>query len=155
MRTLRCDNGETQARANELKGIHPEGRLNNSRGRFVQVEVDRQETRLHHGDKRHRCTSTHAEGHEPDKGRSSEPESVSRIMSQKVRYKWRSVLLSNGKMSRTNLHPSATMRSSTSERPASRAGAMYKSRRVFSVLCSSSSEEVSSQQAHMARLRQV
>ena len=62
-------------------------------------------------------------------------------------------------MSRANLHPRAMRRTSTPEGPASRAGAMEasanKSRSVLPVLCSSSSEEVSSQQGHVARLRQV
>ena len=61
------------------------------------------------------------------------------------------------KMSKANLQPSAILSSSTSERPASRAGtkkaSANKSGGVLPVLCSSSSEEVSSQQGHMARLR--
>ena len=62
-------------------------------------------------------------------------------------------------MSKANLEPSAISSSSTSERPASKAGAMlasaHKSSKVLSVLCSLSSDEVSSQQGHMARLEQA
>ena len=57
-------------------------------------------------------------------------------------------------MSKANLQASATMSSSTSERPESKTGAMWASdntsKRVLLVLCSSSSDDVSSQQAHMA-----
>ena len=42
---------------------------------------------------------------EPDQGRSSEPESVSRIMSQKVRFRMRPVLLSNGQNVQGKLAP--------------------------------------------------
>ena len=58
------------------------------------------------------------------------------------------------KKSRANLHPSATVSSSSPERPENKNGAMKtsadKSKRLFLVFCSSSSEDVSSQQAHIA-----
>ena len=62
-------------------------------------------------------------------------------------------------MSRANLQPRATCRTSTSVRPSSKVGVMptsaNKRRKLLSVLCSSSSEEVISQQGHMAPLQRA
>ena len=61
------------------------------------------------------------------------------------------------KNSKANLQPRAMWSTSISEKPANRAGAMStsgnKSSRLLSVLCSSSSDEVLSQQGHIAWLR--
>ena len=60
-------------------------------------------------------------------------------------------------MSRANLQPRAMCRTSTSVRPSSKVGIMpmsaNKRRKLLSVLCSSSSDEVMSQQGHMAQLQ--
>ena len=60
-------------------------------------------------------------------------------------------------MSRANLQPRAMCRTSTSVRPSSKVGIMpmsaHKRRKLLSVLCSSSTDEVMSQQGHMAQLQ--
>ena len=62
-------------------------------------------------------------------------------------------------MSRATLQPRAMCRTSTSVRTSSKVGIMptsaNKRRKLLSVLCSSSSDEVMAQQGHMARLRQA
>ena len=62
-------------------------------------------------------------------------------------------------MSRANLQRRAMCRTSTSVRPSSKVGVISRSankrRKLLSVLCSSPSEEVKSQQGHMARLQQA
>ena len=58
---------------------------------------------------------------------------------------------------RANLQPKAMCRKSTSVRPSSKVGVMPTSAnkriKLLSVLCSSSSDEVKSQQGHVARLQ--
>ena len=60
-------------------------------------------------------------------------------------------------ISRANLQPRAMCRTSTSVRPSSKVGVMStsanKRRKLLSVLCSSSSDEVKSHQGHVARLQ--
>ena len=84
----------------------------------------------------------------------SSPECRPRSMVQRVLVGKRVVLLGDSEDVRANLQPRATMSSSTSVSPASSTGAMrasaHKSRKALLVLCSSSSDEVSSQQANMA-----
>ena len=62
-------------------------------------------------------------------------------------------------MSRANLQPRAMCSTSTSVRPSSKVGIMpmsaNKRRKLLSVLCSSSSDEVKSQQGHMAPLQRT
>ena len=61
------------------------------------------------------------------------------------------------KISRANLQRRAMCRTSTSVTPSSNVGVMStsanKRRKLLSVLCSSSSDEVKSQQGHMAQLQ--
>ena len=57
------------------------------KGEVVQVEENLQETSRHQGEKKQQCTSIRAEGYELDLGRSSDPESVARVMSQRFRFR--------------------------------------------------------------------
>ena len=89
-------------------------------------------------------------------GEQSSQDRASGIMSQKIGFRVRPVLLSNGEHVQGEAALQGhTMSSSTSERSASRAGAMKasanRSKRVFLVLWSSSSDEESAEQAHIAR----
>ena len=91
----------------------------------------------------------------PRRGRASGPEVASRIVSQMIGFGKGPVLLRNGENVQANRQDEAAMNSSTSLRSASRAGATRasanKSSKVLHALCSSSSDEESAQQAHMAR----